>query len=145
MDRVEQIVNEISTLMPKIIRRMHRGYIAYSHIPISQLTIMLAVSEQGITQARKLSKAMGVSAPSITGIVDRLVRTNYIKRIPDKKDRRVINLILTGKGQKEIKALRDRMRNRWKSILFELDPQDREVYLSLMKKILVILEKENNS
>ncbi|MBM3248073.1 MAG: MarR family transcriptional regulator [Candidatus Omnitrophica bacterium] len=143
MDRVGQIVQEISMLMPKMIRKMHRGYIAYSDIPISQLAIMLAVAEQGTTQATKLSREMKVSAPSITGIVDRLVRTNYIKRIPDKKDRRVINLMLTEKGQKEINVLRDRMRNRWKSILSELEPQDREMYLSLMKKILVILEKEN--
>lgn len=145
MDRVEQIVNEISTLMPKMLRRMHRGYIAYSHIPISQLAIMLAIAEQGITQATKLCKEMRVSAPSVTGIVDRLVRTNHIKRIPDKKDRRVVNLTLTEKGNKEIKILRDRMCDRWKKILLELGPQDREVYLSLMKKILVILEKENGS
>lgn len=145
MNRVEQIVNEISMLMPKMVRRMHRGNIAYSDIPISQLTIMMAVAEQGITQATKLCKEMKVSAPSITGIVDRLVRTNYIKRIPDKKDRRVINLTLTEKGQKEIKVLRDRMCKRWKLILMELGPEDREVYLSLMKKILVILEKENGS
>jgi len=88
---------------------------------------------------------MRVSAPSVTGIVDRLVRTNHIKRIPDKKDRRVVNLTLTEKGNKEIKILRDRMCDRWKKILLELGPQDREVYLSLMKKILVILEKENGS
>ncbi|HOX54068.1 MAG: MarR family transcriptional regulator [Candidatus Omnitrophica bacterium] len=145
MDRVEQIVKEISMLMPKMMRRMHRGNIAYSDIPISQLTIMMAVAEQGTTQATKLCKEMKVSAPSITGIVDRLVRTKYIRRTPDKKDRRVINLTLTEKGQREIKTLRDRMCNRWKSILMELTPEDREVYLSLMKKILVILEKENGS
>lgn len=143
MDRVEQIVNEISTLMPKMVRKIHRGYLAYSDIPISQLAIMLAVAEQKTTQATKLSREMKVSAPSITGIVDRLVRTNYIKRMPDKKDRRVVNLMLTEKGKKEINALRDRMSNRWKTILLELGPQDRELYLSLMKKILVILEKEN--
>lgn len=143
MDKVEQIVNEVSRLIPKMVRKMHRGFLTYSRLSISQLSIMLAIYEQGITQPAKLSKAMGVSAPSITGIVDRLVRTNYIKRTPDENDRRIINLSLTKKGETEVKNLNKRVKDRWKSIMLGLEPKDRESYLEILKKIIVVLEKEN--
>ncbi len=143
MVRVEQIVKEISTLMPKMARKMHRGFLSYSKLSVSQLSIMVAIFEQGMTKAGELSKIMGVSAPSITGIVDRLVRANYIKRTPDGKDRRAINLMLTKKGQAEVKNLTNRVQQRWRTIILGLDPKDREMYLVILKKILNVLEKQN--
>ncbi|MFH1655673.1 MAG: MarR family transcriptional regulator [Candidatus Omnitrophota bacterium] len=142
MNRSEQIAKEISVLVP----RLQRGMRIASIIPkltAAQIIVLLSIYEQGMVKAGALSKDMHVSAPTITGIVDRLQRAQYLRRIHDKDDRRAINIKLTEKGQKEAKMILVKIRNRWKAILVRLKESDREHFLETMKKILVVLEKEN--
>jgi DNA-binding MarR family transcriptional regulator len=40
-----------------------------------------------------------ISKPRMTVLVDKLIAAELIERIPDKKDRRIINIALTGKGK----------------------------------------------
>ena len=143
MDRVEQIADEISRLVPRLIRGMRTGFIAPRSLTPAQLAVLLAVHEHGSITSGKLSKALRVSAPTVTGLLDRLKLGRYITRSIDTKDRRVVNIHITAKGQSEVRNLMVRIKNRWKTILAQLEPVDREGYLALVKKILQVLDKEN--
>ena len=41
-------------------------------------------------KATDLAKEIGISGSTLTGVVDRLVERGYLKRIRDKKDRRIV-------------------------------------------------------
>lgn len=45
----------------------------------------------------QIAKLMAVSKPALTGSIDKLERLGYIKRIPNKTDRRVTNIGFTKK------------------------------------------------
>jgi DNA-binding MarR family transcriptional regulator len=143
MRSVRQIAEEISMLLPKLLRGMRAGFIASPALTTSQLIVLLAVYDKGTVRTCELSRVMHVSAPTITGIVDRLVRAKYLKRIPDEKDRRAINIELTKKGAIEANNFLVAVRNRWKAVLIHLKPNDREMYLSILKKILNVLERKD--
>lgn len=41
-------------------------------------------------KATDLAKEIGISASTLTGVVDRLVERGYVERVRDKKDRRIV-------------------------------------------------------
>ena len=55
---------------------------------------------QGYTTMSMLANELQVKLPTVTGLVDRLVKHNYLKRIADKDDRRLVRLELTKIGKK---------------------------------------------
>ena len=142
MNRAEQVAKEISVLVPRLQRGMRIAAIV-PKLTAPQIMVLLSIYEQGIVKATQLSENMHVSAPTITGIVDRLQRAQYLRRTHDKEDRRAINIKLTEKGQKEAKMIISKIRNRWKSILVHLKENERESFLDILKSILNVLEKEN--
>ena len=143
MSRIEQVAKEISMIAPRWMRLMRTGTVLPPTLTTSQLAVLMAIYEQGQTTSSKISKVMHVSAPTITGIVDRLVRAKYLRRIPSEKDRRMIYIQLTKKAQTEIQSFFIRIRKRWKSILIVLDVKEAENLLAVLKKILKVAEEKN--
>jgi len=76
-----------------------------------------------------------VSAPTVTGIVDRLEKGGYARRVPNKEDRRVINIELTDNGLKFEKQIRTHIQKKWAQMLSKLSKADCENYLKVLKKI----------
>jgi DNA-binding MarR family transcriptional regulator len=73
-----------------------------SEIPDNNLTrlhmaIMGELAQTNLTMT-ELAKSLMMTKPQLTHVVDALVSLNIVKRRPDEKDRRVINLALTEKG-----------------------------------------------
>jgi DNA-binding MarR family transcriptional regulator len=86
---------------------------------------------------------MHVSAPTITGVVDRLARDGYLRRIRDDKDRRAINVELTDKGKRLAENLLREINKRWYKILTRLTEEESKNYLRILKRIVEVLSKEN--
>jgi len=79
---------------------------------------------------------MGIAAPTATGIVDRLERDGYVRRIPDEQDRRAVNISLAENGIEFLKDMRRKKYERTCRILNVLTPEDRENYVRILKKLL---------
>jgi len=86
-----------------------------------------------------LSKEFGISAPSVTGIVDRLEKSGFVKRIRDKKDRRAINIELTKKGINAGSKITMSIIARWKEILDSLPVGIAENYYKSLKEIQKVI------
>jgi DNA-binding MarR family transcriptional regulator len=46
-----------------------------------------------------LANRLGVSKPSVTAIIGRLIQKGYVEKIPSNEDRRVSHIVLTEKGR----------------------------------------------
>lgn len=143
MNRIKEIASEITMIIPKLIRAMRVGLPATTKVTAPQLIMLLAVSEKGVCRASELSKEIKVSAPTITGFIDRLLRERYLIRIPDKNDRRATNIKLTPKGEHIVREFLSHIKNRWKSILTQLTAKEREDYLKFLRRILGVLTAED--
>lgn len=65
--------------------------------PRQRLTLQLLVA-RGPMRVSALARELGVSPPTMTGILDRLERRNLVERQPDQRDRRVIVVRATSAG-----------------------------------------------
>lgn len=143
MERIKRIAGEIAWLIPKLLRGLRAGFIAAPQITTSQMVTLMRIYEKTTTRVGALSKEMHVSAPTITGVIDRLMRNGYLKRTHDTRDRRVVNVELTDKGRSQIERLLLEINKRWYGILIHLSAEERENYLRILKRIVEVLNKEN--
>ena len=73
----------------------------------TQIRILTLLEHFGSLRMSSISQYVGVSRSAATGIVDRLVQSNLVKRDTDLDDRRVVNCKLTASGQKTTRGFRD--------------------------------------
>ncbi len=135
MTNTDKIAEEIATLMPMIARRILLGFFQSVDITQTQIFTIMTLAEQSPVRLSNLSEKLHISAPTVTGIVDRLEKLGYVKRIPDSKDRRAINVDLTPKGKKVSGKLKTTLKAKWKSLLGKLPKDDQENYIGILRKI----------
>jgi DNA-binding MarR family transcriptional regulator len=88
------------------LRRIIRAVSLYSHqlaatynITAPQLVCLLTIVNEGPLNLSRLSKQVFLSASTVVGILDRLEEKDLITRQRDHKDRRLINVQATPKGE----------------------------------------------
>ena len=135
MPTTKQISEEISVLMPVIARNLFLKFFQTVNITQTQIFTIMTLYEKSPCQLNELRKKLGITAPTVTGIVDRLEKLGYVKRIHDKNDRRVINVDLTSKGRKIAKKLKTTIKKKWVSLLAKLVKKDQENYVRILRKI----------
>ena len=60
--------------------------------------VATADAEGAPISAGRLSKVMGISAPAVTYLVERMIESGHLERVPDPADRRRVNLTYTDQG-----------------------------------------------
>ncbi len=133
--RVEQIAGEMSYLLPTMMRHMFPYVFQPISLPPSQIIALVSIHERGGCRLSDLCKEMHVSAPTVTGIINRLERDNYVRRIPDKFDHRVTNISLTAKGESLVKEFRANIEKRWLYVLNRLPSDKQESLIQVLRHI----------
>jgi len=82
----------------------------------------------------QLSKELKVSNGNVTGVIDRLEKTGFVKRVRAEHDRRIQFIELTAKGRKEFNRMASR-HERWVAeLLSELSMTDMNQLQDLLLK-----------
>lgn len=68
-------------------------------LTVTQLLILLMLRETPGVPAGALAESLRVTPPTVTGLVDRLVRCGAVRRDEDPRDRRLVRNVLTERGQ----------------------------------------------
>lgn len=98
---VIKLIKEIKELFRKAIRAQFENM----EITSSQWMILGIMMKNGRMKIGDLSKEVGLSNSTVTGIIDRLEKRNFVKRVRDSKDRRVIYIELTEKFEEKKEGL----------------------------------------
>lgn len=104
-----------------------------------QMYAMYIVGEYpGITM-KELATHLGITSPSATSLVNRLVRTKWVLRSTDPNNRRLVRLQMASDGQKIMKLA---MKNREKAmhdILLLLPAKDRDDFSRILRNLHFVL------
>jgi len=77
-------------------------------VTMAQMKVLMLLREHGAMRVGVLAGRLTVSTPTITGVVDRLVREGLVQRADDPSDRRVVLNVLTAKGGQLMEGLQQR-------------------------------------
>lgn len=87
-----------------------------------------------------LSKAVQMSRPAISQMLNSLESKGFIERIMAKKDRRVVYVKLTQAGIEELEKNRQEFQNFFDRLVEELGSNDTAELIRLIKKLDAIIE-----
>lgn len=73
----------------------------------SQASVLFMLHQQDSMSQKELAAKLNITAPSITSMIQKMERDQYITREPDRHDQRVMRLTLTEKGRSCIQAVKD--------------------------------------
>lgn len=135
---VETIADEISKLVPRLIRGVRTNVFIHKEITSAQLVVLMNLSGQKKQKIGHLAVSLGVTAATMSGIIERMTKQGYIGRRESEKDRRCTYVYLKPKGEEIIKNFQRAVRKRWREILVYLTPKERLAYIGLIKKIIKI-------
>jgi DNA-binding MarR family transcriptional regulator len=94
------------------------------------------LSQKNNVMMGELSAALSIPLSKATRIADWLIAHEYIARIPDTDDRRIVRIALTQKGLILHRAVEDNIRRRVKEILSSLTVEEREALFKLVGKVV---------
>ncbi len=126
---------EIDDYLPEIMRRLFGRRLITSgawELTVPQLRALSFVGEHDDCTMGKLARTLGIGMSAATGLVDRLVQQNLVRRDTDPADRRHVCLRLTAAGRRARESCRRERKRRMRAALKSLTPeQQAEIAASL--------------
>ncbi len=142
---LSEFADKLNEIAPAIMRDFAKRQISELYkgkITLPQLLVLDFLDAKGSAKMKDLATFMNVTTAAVTGIVDRLVRDNYLARSYEPKDRRIIRVNLTSKGNELFKKINQQRRQMVIEIFGKISESDRRDYLRILMQIKEILAKE---
>ena len=102
----------------------------------AQLRVLFLVRETPGVTAGALAQRLNVTPPTISGIVDRLVKLTLIRREDDESDRRLVRNFLTEHGEVACKRMEQGSETFTRRILVEMNHKDLEAFILGLKAFI---------
>ena len=135
----------VAQLMPQVIQGVQLDFLSNRAITQTQFFVLVAIHSYSRCPMTVLSKNMKVSMPTISGIVDRLVKGDFIRRVDDPNDRRQVVVELTAKGRQLIVQFQSSVSLRWQDVLKSLNDEELKNFYQVVTKLknsLMLGEKD---
>jgi DNA-binding MarR family transcriptional regulator len=122
-----ELINNITELQRRLGQAVHSDtpepWLALN-LTIAQLKSLFFINFEGTSNSKMLAKALNVTPPNVTGIIDRLVEQDLVSREENPDNRRMQVLKVTEKGAVLLRELNERGMNRFSNILTKLSMED---------------------
>ena len=135
-----QLSEAIAQLMPFIIQGVQLDFFVKRGVTQTQFLVLIAIHGYSRATMGTLAHSLHVTMPTASGIVDRLARSGYVRRVPHPQDRRQVIVATTAKGEAFIVQFQVVIRRRWEEVLKSLAPHELDAFYRVVTKLREQLE-----
>lgn len=135
-----EIAGELRPAILRLARNLRRETEALG-VTAQQATLLAVISSSPGLSLRELADREGISAPSLSGHVDRLEAAHLIRRIRSTDDRRRVGLELTREGRAVLRRVRARRTTWLAERLAGLEDAEREAVERALPALHALLEE----
>ena len=128
-------MNELMPVLMKEFAHMQPQEIYKGKVTMPQVFILQHLNIKDSVKMTDIARFMKVSTAAATGIVDRLVKSGYVDRVFDQRDRRIIRVQITPKGLALMKKVFSERRKMVIEIFGRVSQRDRQDYLRVLMRI----------
>lgn len=139
-------LDEVGELVQKLVRVLQlfeRDQIKIHGFTSSQCYAMLEILKAGHINMNNLSDKMNLDTSTMTRVIDKLVRDEFVLRSRDEEDRRVMIVSLSEKGKEAALKLQGSVNDYYKKILENLPEGHIDEVLSSVSLLLAAFQKSN--
>ena len=145
-ERLNQMVDDIYLFFPLFRKKLfkHKKKLNQNRMPHSYYHILKVLKKRGELPMSEIGRMVYISKSNMTSLIDKLVENKLAERLPDKNDRRVINIALTEEGNELLNEWKKHSNNEIKMNLSTLSDEDLKRFSESVKNIKEILNKIGN-
>ena len=132
-DPIDRIINS-TWEFGRVMRQQMLGD-AKGGANLLQLHTLFLISEQEGLTMKELATSLHVASPSATSLINRLVKMQWVGRMHDDKNRKLVRLWLTPLGKRILREKHDRRREVLRSIFSLLTPSEQAQLARLHEKL----------
>jgi DNA-binding MarR family transcriptional regulator len=124
------------------IRRLPR------EMSLTALSTLATLDRSGPRRITDLAAVEGVTQPSMTSLVSALERSEFVERLTDPTDKRVVLVAVTASGSRYVRARRRAGAETFALLIDKLPPEELEALLAAstaLKHLLDLDEKQRDS
>ena len=101
---------------------------------VAHLEVLKFIAERGDPTMRALADHLGITPPSTSTLVERLVKKGLVSRLYSHSDRRTVRLSLTAKSQRLFASLNQSKISIFSTMLKRLGKEDKKQLAKLLAK-----------
>lgn len=138
--------NQIVAAIRRIMRAvdLHSRRLAEEHgLTGPQLATLQAASRLGEASTGVLARAVHLSGPTVTGILDRLAKRGLVDRARNGQDRRSVTVRLTSAGEDVLAVAPSLLQDRFRHELVKLEQWEQTMLLAMLQRIAAMMDAES--
>jgi len=139
---LDECAREVMDVVPPTMRaireQLRKQRTEFLSVP--QFRTLLFINRNRNASLSQVADAIGLTLPSMSALVDGLVKRNFVSRRTEQDDRRRINLTLTQRGESTLESARKATQQYLKDRLSNLSEQERTVVikgLEVLRRIFI--------
>lgn len=144
-DLLDSVAHELSLLFPllevKILRAGFKAVEREKHIAPHHLMILKMLRNTGPLPVSEIGDWHHIPKSRMTYLIDRLVELGLVERQPDSRDRRVIKVALTGKGNRTLRECESILGESARERLSSLVDEDLRQLATSLKQVRKMISK----
>lgn len=117
----------------------HQRHLVEMELTLPQAQALRLLRESPLATG-KLAASIGISAPAVSQLTDRLAKKQLIERRAIDSDRRSVIIALTDKGRRIVDGVRARRYEVFSETMSRLSDEDSRQVIEALGKILLVLE-----
>ncbi len=144
---MNNVIDSIMENLFHVLRLIHRKLLkidlggANKGISHPHFAIMGILDELGALPVSEIGKKLIIPKPQMTHLVDKLISLGIVERLPDERDRRIINVALTERGKTALKEAKKLIKDNIRTKLSRLNDKELEELSASLRKIREIGSK----
>lgn len=112
----------------------------------SEVRVLLCIDslsheDNTLITVSEISKRLMITSPSVTEFVKSLSIGGYVERCVDSKDKRVIDIMLTDRGQKLVQNIKNHLNLLFSDMLERLGQEKSHMLVELLDEVILYLHE----
>ncbi|MCK1975668.1 MarR family transcriptional regulator [Jeotgalicoccus huakuii] len=131
--KIFDLLHQMDTFTNQMMIRWNK--IFDEDLGVSHILTLSFIQHNAPSRPSDVSKALGLTPPTVTHLVNKLVKKELVEREANENDRRIIYLVITTKGQEILEKAIESGQVLRKEIFLKLTEDERQQLLNLYKKL----------
>jgi DNA-binding MarR family transcriptional regulator len=139
LQTVGEILDRFVEGIFRLMLEQHQRQVVVMDLTLPQAHALRLLRSSGLPTSR-LADALGISAPAVTQLTNRLIRKQLIERRSAEGDRRWVNIELSERGRLLMDGFRRRRNEVFGEALSRLNEDDRALAIEALSKLTAVIE-----
>lgn len=144
--QAEGYVGVLESLLPQamqLFQKHDRKELWDMGITLPQFFCLKVLTAKNECMMKKLAEKSELSMGTVTGIVDRLIKTGLAERHRDEGDRRIVQVRPTKAGKELLENVTKKKREHLISVLEKVDEKDIEAFIDSLRNLLLAVNQQS--